>query len=378
MSFFFNQFVVIFMLVPLMAALIVLSFLAPKVFLSEEMVAFLFMLTTIIIGIVIARPGLLTPIRRKTPPKGPAVVVLPGPQIVRLRGNPQPGAPDYRRPATLPVVGALAEHPAVKRAQAREAEAAERFAARKPKVVKARRPKSLAEQAEDQSPNMGAIWGLVILIPAFFFMTFIFSQLPVEQGNLPMNFYGVAILGSILLGVAWAAVVPSAKQRKAERILRQREREKQALAKKAAREKEQAQKDAITKLKLLEAQAKERAAKQTLAIAQAQQAAAAAGVAGVATAGGVAGAVAAPGAAGAAGTTTLSEAEMGAGMVEIGEGESLEEIKNRLKPKKPKIPLEMLSTANSYDDKVALIRFLVSEDSGRVSKAFQRMIKPAN
>ncbi|MFZ9735280.1 MAG: hypothetical protein ACO3B4_09595 [Burkholderiaceae bacterium] len=375
MSFFFNQFVVIFMLVPLMAALIVLSFLAPKVFLSEEMVAFLFMLTTIIIGIVIARPGLLTPIRKKTPPKGPAVVVLPGPQIVRLRGTPQPGAPDYGRPVTLPVAGALAEHPAVKRAKALEAEAAERAAARKPKVVKARRPKSLAEQAEDQSPNMGAIWGLVILIPAFFFMTFIFAQLPVDQGNLPMNFYGVAILGSILLGVAWAAVVPSAKQRKAERILRQREREKQTLAKKAAREKEQAQKDTITKLKLLEAQAKERAAKQTLAITQAQQAAAAAGVAGVSTAGGVAGAV---GAAGAADATTLSEAEMGAGMVEIGEGESLEEIKNRLKPKKPKIPLEMLSTANSYDDKVALIRFLVSEDSGRVMKAFQRMIKPGN
>lgn len=378
MSMFLNQFIVLFMLVPLMVALIVLSFLAPKVFLSEEMVAFLFMLTTIIIGIVVARPGLLTPIRKKTPPKGPAVVVLPGPQIVRLRGKPQPGAPDYGRATTLPVLGALAEHPAVKRAQMLEAEAAERAAARKPKVVKARRPKTLAEQAEEQSPNMSAVWGLVILIPAFFFMTFIFSQLPVEQGNLPLNFYGVAILGSILLGVAWVAVVPTTMQRKAERILRQREREKQALAKKAAREKEQAQKDTITRLKLLESQAKERAAKQTLAIAQAQQAAAASGVVGVAGAAGVVGAVGVPGAPGANGTTTLSEAEMGEGMVEIGEGESLEEIKNRLKPKKPKIPLEMLSTANSYDDKVALIRFLVSEDSGRVMKAFQRMVKPTN
>jgi flagellar M-ring protein FliF len=37
----------------------------------------------------------------------------------------------------------------------------------------------------------------------------------------------------------------------------------------------------------------------------------------------------------------------------------------------------MLSSANTYDDKVALIRVLVSEDSGRVMKAFQQMIKPA-
>ena len=61
--------------------------------------------------------------------------------------------------------------------------------------------------------------------------------------------------------------------------------------------------------------------------------------------------------------------------IEIEEGESIEDIKARLKPKKPKISMEMLNTANSYDDKVALLRFLVSEDSARVSKAIQKFIR---
>jgi hypothetical protein len=62
-------------------------------------------------------------------------------------------------------------------------------------------------------------------------------------------------------------------------------------------------------------------------------------------------------------------------VIEIEEGESLEDIKARLKPKKPKISMELLNTANSYDDKVALLRFLVSEDSARVSKAIQNFIR---
>lgn len=62
-------------------------------------------------------------------------------------------------------------------------------------------------------------------------------------------------------------------------------------------------------------------------------------------------------------------------VIEIADGESLEEIKARLKPKKPKISMELLNTANSYDDKVALLRFLVSEDSARVSKAIQNFIR---
>ena len=54
------------------------------------------------------------------------------------------------------------------------------------------------------------------------------------------------------------------------------------------------------------------------------------------------------------------------GEIEIGEGESLEEIRAKLKPKKSSISADLLDTANTYDDKVALIRMLVQEDSGRL------------
>jgi len=64
-------------------------------------------------------------------------------------------------------------------------------------------------------------------------------------------------------------------------------------------------------------------------------------------------------------------------MIQIGEGESLEEIKAKLKPKKSSISMDMLDTANTYDDKVALIRMLVAEDSGRVANVLKNMIKMA-
>ncbi len=60
--------------------------------------------------------------------------------------------------------------------------------------------------------------------------------------------------------------------------------------------------------------------------------------------------------------------------VEFEEGESLEDIKAKLKPKKSSISLDMLDTANSYDDKLAIIRLLVSEDSGRVATVLKKMI----
>lgn len=62
-------------------------------------------------------------------------------------------------------------------------------------------------------------------------------------------------------------------------------------------------------------------------------------------------------------------------MIQIGEGESLEEIKAKLKPKKSSISIDMLDTANTYDDKVALIRMLVAEDSGRVANVLKGLIK---
>ncbi|MGB4056104.1 MAG: flagellar M-ring protein FliF C-terminal domain-containing protein, partial [Porticoccaceae bacterium] len=63
-------------------------------------------------------------------------------------------------------------------------------------------------------------------------------------------------------------------------------------------------------------------------------------------------------------------------MIEMGEGESLEDIKAKLRPKKSTISAEMLDTANTYDDKVALIRLLVAEDSGRVANVLKKMIRP--
>ena len=61
--------------------------------------------------------------------------------------------------------------------------------------------------------------------------------------------------------------------------------------------------------------------------------------------------------------------------IEVKEGESLEEIKAKLKPKKSNISLEMLDTANTYDDKVAIIRMIVSDEAGRVSNVFKQMMK---
>jgi flagellar M-ring protein FliF len=61
--------------------------------------------------------------------------------------------------------------------------------------------------------------------------------------------------------------------------------------------------------------------------------------------------------------------------VELLEGESLEEMKARLRPKKSSISAEMLDTANSYDDKVALMRMLIAEDSKRVAGVMSSWVK---
>lgn len=69
----------------------------------------------------------------------------------------------------------------------------------------------------------------------------------------------------------------------------------------------------------------------------------------------------------------ISEEELG--MIDIGEGESLQQIKAKLKPKKSTISADLLDTANTYDDKVALVRMIVAEDSGRVAKVFKNMVE---
>jgi flagellar M-ring protein FliF len=61
--------------------------------------------------------------------------------------------------------------------------------------------------------------------------------------------------------------------------------------------------------------------------------------------------------------------------IEVREGESLEEIKARLKPKKAAISAELLDTANTYDDKVTLIRMLVGDDAARVTAVLKQFIQ---
>ena len=83
-----------------------------------------------------------------------------------------------------------------------------------------------------------------------------------------------------------------------------------------------------------------------------------------------------PAAAGAPGEAMVSlDDDEEVDQVEIQEGESLEDIKAKLKPKKAAISPEMLDTANTYDDKVAVIRMIVGDEAGRVSNVFKTMIQ---
>ena len=69
----------------------------------------------------------------------------------------------------------------------------------------------------------------------------------------------------------------------------------------------------------------------------------------------------------------LTEEELA--MIQEEEPESLDDIKAKLKPKKSTSSADMLDTANSSDDKVALVRYLVAEDAGRVANVIRKMIK---
>jgi outer membrane biosynthesis protein TonB len=71
---------------------------------------------------------------------------------------------------------------------------------------------------------------------------------------------------------------------------------------------------------------------------------------------------------------------LGEGEIEIREGETLAEIKERIrkeqqKAKKPSIPPELLNTANSYEDKVGVVRMVVQTDQSRVASVIRGMIQ---
>ena len=55
-------------------------------------------------------------------------------------------------------------------------------------------------------------------------------------------------------------------------------------------------------------------------------------------------------------------------------GETLEEIKARLRPRKSNVSADMFDTANTYDDKVAIVRMLVDEDASRVASLLKKMV----
>ena len=75
-----------------------------------------------------------------------------------------------------------------------------------------------------------------------------------------------------------------------------------------------------------------------------------------------------------AGVMASDESDIDDERIEVQEGESLEDIKAKLKPKKSAISAEMLDTANTYDDKVAVIRMIVGDEAGRVSSVFKGMM----
>ena len=55
--------------------------------------------------------------------------------------------------------------------------------------------------------------------------------------------------------------------------------------------------------------------------------------------------------------------------------DSIDEIINKLRPRNSGISLEMLETANTYDDKVAIVKMLVADESKRASNVLRQMMQ---
>lgn len=77
------------------------------------------------------------------------------------------------------------------------------------------------------------------------------------------------------------------------------------------------------------------------------------------------------------GANRSADGELSAADVERirqGDDGNLEEIKSKLMPKRSSIPEDMLNTANTYEDKIAVMRMMVADDPGRVANLLKRMI----
>lgn len=79
------------------------------------------------------------------------------------------------------------------------------------------------------------------------------------------------------------------------------------------------------------------------------------------------------------GATAAGEGVVAEGSLEMVEGETIEQFRERLKKmtpaKKQSIDPEMLDLANSYDDKVAVTRMIATEDVSRVALVIKHMIQ---
>ena len=87
-------------------------------------------------------------------------------------------------------------------------------------------------------------------------------------------------------------------------------------------------------------------------------------------------------------TETVAETQVGevedpaaeSSEIVMQEGESLADVKARMKreqakAKKPTIPPELLNNANSYEDKVGVVRMVVQNDQSRVASVIRSMIQ---
>ncbi len=404
-----NQILVFTLLFPLLIGLMVLAFLFPKVFLSMDVIAFMFMMATITIAVVIAKPGLLVPKRRRKgqQPRPPALKILPGPKIIVNRGELQKTSPLLL--GFLNQAGKAPSRPGFELVLHEDHPLTPAEYDDMPHHQRA-----IATQPQKKEPNMRVIWALLGISFLFIFSAWVYSMLPAKfASSAPAQLFALAVLCSGLFAAAWVAVVPAPEQR-------HKARQAAGVAKEAAKEVKEvhakveaavvqvddAVKEAHAAAERGDPEAALAAAEKALAFAKEANSAAELAELKARLAPKVKAAQKAAKEARAradkadrdaryakvAAVKALNrfekeqeaqalayEQEFGAEeeVVEIEEGESLEEVRNRLKPKKPKVPMELLTSANTYDDKVALIRFLVTEDSGRVMKAFQALVKPS-
>lgn len=69
------------------------------------------------------------------------------------------------------------------------------------------------------------------------------------------------------------------------------------------------------------------------------------------------------------------DSEVTRGSMEVRSSDGIDEIISKLRPKNSGISLEMLDTANTYDDKVAIVKMLVEDESKRASNVLRQMMQ---